>query len=879
MYDNEYPVRNFLIKLVLVIIFVLLLLWLFPISGFLGGNSQKGDGSAVENRIFGANLNEMKGAAISYFTDERLPQAEGSKVKITLKEMLDKKLLLPLSDHEGKSCNVDKSFVEVSKMKEEYQFKINLKCGKKEEYIITHMGCYTYCKSKLCEKNVAVEEAGSGKVHRPVVKDPITVQKTVVGGPACQLYVKKGTKLEEKWYGSNVEVGFLNKYTTIKGEKITDFGIATSSAPVYNGKTSHTVKADGITKVYGYVKDSRGKTAICNIVIKKDTEKPECEVGVIDGVQDKFGNYIGTVRTKLVKGADFQSGTKKYGITKSSKTTYNMKRTLDISKPGSHTVYGYVKDYAGHTRSCKTSFNIKKTEKPLASKPSCELKITQGTKGDNDWYRSPVRVEFKNKSSTNGAHIKNFGLGNEPTLNGKSYVVAQKDGYYNVKGYVEDSNGYIATCAISFKKDQTKPSCSLAVENGIYNNGGYYTSNVQVGYKNRSDNLSGIAVFGIGKNKNYNMDNSYFITTDGKHTVNGYIKDKAGNENICSINIDKKALSYEYKYYKKISQEYSEWTDWKTYEYDPAKPPKFGKSSTKQVENLGYKKITGYKEEKDKALYRYVPVDYKTSIEKSCDGFDIYRQYTTTHTETTGGTPGHWEVDEVVTTRQNYIVKTVTKTQKSYGVKQTIKNTTTTPTVSGRSGDWKFKGLVTLSYPPTNTLGYRYDFVGQDWSRCSGDCKTTPYSTWYKYERVSSGGTVSNKQDVSIATVTNKIVEEQVYEKSTSGTNELGKHVSTKIISSGSEASYIDRSSSTGPKRIIVKCKMVTKPTRLYINKKELAGFTKKRVPFEKRSYYYRVRTRKLIKPEYIDYKWSHYNDKRLLYLGYIMTNEKRIVG
>mgnify|MGYP006993386844 CR=1 FL=1 len=40
----------------------------------------------------------MKDAAESYFTLERLPQKEGDKITLTLKQMLDKKLLLPLTD-------------------------------------------------------------------------------------------------------------------------------------------------------------------------------------------------------------------------------------------------------------------------------------------------------------------------------------------------------------------------------------------------------------------------------------------------------------------------------------------------------------------------------------------------------------------------------------------------------------------------------------------------------------------------------------------------------------------------------------------------------------------------------------------------------------
>ena len=69
MYTDEeekrsFPIRTFLISLLLIIIFVLLLVWLLPMPNLKGLN----------NRIFNANVQEMKNAAIPYFTTDKLPQ-------------------------------------------------------------------------------------------------------------------------------------------------------------------------------------------------------------------------------------------------------------------------------------------------------------------------------------------------------------------------------------------------------------------------------------------------------------------------------------------------------------------------------------------------------------------------------------------------------------------------------------------------------------------------------------------------------------------------------------------------------------------------------------------------------------------------------------
>ena len=111
------PIRDFLLKLILIIIFVLLLLWLLParINSTLNNNSGNGnnggngsssektvDLSAITNRIFNANIQEMKQAGILYYTTERLPQTVGSESKLTLRQMLDMKLLLEKKKKNGK---------------------------------------------------------------------------------------------------------------------------------------------------------------------------------------------------------------------------------------------------------------------------------------------------------------------------------------------------------------------------------------------------------------------------------------------------------------------------------------------------------------------------------------------------------------------------------------------------------------------------------------------------------------------------------------------------------------------------------------------------------------------------------------------------------
>ena len=149
MYTEEKTVKRslikeFILKLILIIIFVLLLIWLVPWPNMDSLNPLK-------DQIFNANLQTMKEAGITYFTTERLPVEVGDKTTLTLQKMLDMKLLVPFTDKNGNSCDVKASYVSLEKKETEYLMKVNLKCGEEEDYILVHLGCYSYCTTDICE--------------------------------------------------------------------------------------------------------------------------------------------------------------------------------------------------------------------------------------------------------------------------------------------------------------------------------------------------------------------------------------------------------------------------------------------------------------------------------------------------------------------------------------------------------------------------------------------------------------------------------------------------------------------------------------------------------------------------------------------------------
>lgn len=214
MYTDEterrgFPFRDFLLKLILVIIFVLLLVWLLP--KFMTPSTTNMDLTPLTNQIFADNLKRMQDAATSYYTTERLPQNVGDKDTMTLRDMIAKKLVVPFVDKNGKACDVDGSYVTIEKLDNEYLMKVNLKCSDQEDYVLVHMGCYNYCDADICakkEEEVITTPTKPGIPNKPYNPTPDTplvcpitscsVNQTLINPGSSDCYCKDNYIPEEK---------------------------------------------------------------------------------------------------------------------------------------------------------------------------------------------------------------------------------------------------------------------------------------------------------------------------------------------------------------------------------------------------------------------------------------------------------------------------------------------------------------------------------------------------------------------------------------------------------------------------------------------------------------------------------------------------------
>ncbi|MBE6153122.1 MAG: hypothetical protein E7166_02690 [Firmicutes bacterium] len=212
MYEEEKKnsfIKDFIIKLLYMFLFLFLFMWLYP--------APKVDLSDVEVKVdktelqplfagvFNDNINSMKEAAKSYYTIDRLPSTNGKSSKMTLQEMLNKKIVAPFVDANGKSCNASASYVEVTRISAtEYTMKVNLECSDKTDYIMETIGCTSVCPGCVATpaSTTSTKTTTTNKVvSQPTVVRPSTNVTPTVSQPKTYIYTKEVTN--ETWELNN----------------------------------------------------------------------------------------------------------------------------------------------------------------------------------------------------------------------------------------------------------------------------------------------------------------------------------------------------------------------------------------------------------------------------------------------------------------------------------------------------------------------------------------------------------------------------------------------------------------------------------------------------------------------------------------------------
>ncbi len=181
MYTEEYerkifPIRNFLLKLMIVLAILFFVVFLLPML-FSSKQEEKAKVSQKDH-VFIENLETMKEAGISYFKENKLPDKTNASSTITLKQLIRKNLMTTPVDQNGKSCDVDDSYVKMTKKTDEYEMKVHLKCSKKEDDTILYLGSYDDCKDVICEKEDVRSSEHEEETASKVSENNVSEQST-----------------------------------------------------------------------------------------------------------------------------------------------------------------------------------------------------------------------------------------------------------------------------------------------------------------------------------------------------------------------------------------------------------------------------------------------------------------------------------------------------------------------------------------------------------------------------------------------------------------------------------------------------------------------------------------------------------------------------
>ncbi len=454
--------KDLFVKVLFLVAFFLILLWLYPNNNL----------TTFYDKVYNANVQTMKEAAKSYYTVERLPKS-GSSKRMTLDQMEDVKMILPFLDKDGKRCDVNDSYVEVTRLSsQEYALKVSLTCGKQSDYIIDTIGCYDVCEGGNCgnntikpndesssqndgnnqiddkENNISNPDKDNGSGDKDVDEDNQVGDKDLDGACTATEYEYKRSK-KEVTYGSCPN-GYIKNGKYCTKSMINEVMAATLVA----GKTRKIVTDAKVNPGKGY----------------KVYAEPTINTKYICGSEyDNAGTY--TVPTKCIKTSSaIAEAVRKDTYTCSSK----------YANPGSYTVY--TKCYGSDQ---KTDEAVKKTEYICGTNydnagtytvpTTCKKVITDEKKADaKTTYTCSTAYDNAGTYTTNTICYKNNRVNEAAKLTSQVKTYTCSTAYDNAGTYKVPT-----TCTKTTVETKTSPLISSTTTyecSSYYDNAGTYTA-------------------------------------------------------------------------------------------------------------------------------------------------------------------------------------------------------------------------------------------------------------------------------------------------------------------------------------------------------------------------------------------------------------------
>lgn len=191
---------SLLIKVIIIFVFALILIWL--ISKIVGKKEL--------SETFKSNLNNMEKVSVEYFKTVDLPQKKGEYLKITLGEMIEKKLIISEKDKTAKSCDSKNSFAKITRENKNYVVEVTLKCGKEEDTVTSK---FSFDDCKNCSKDNDKKDNNSNKENSSNSTENKNDENVTNNGKVTYYeYVKETTNYSKWMRGSKTGNNIENKY-------------------------------------------------------------------------------------------------------------------------------------------------------------------------------------------------------------------------------------------------------------------------------------------------------------------------------------------------------------------------------------------------------------------------------------------------------------------------------------------------------------------------------------------------------------------------------------------------------------------------------------------------------------------------------------------
>lgn len=521
--------KDLIIKAIFLVVFLLLLVWLFPKTPNM---------KPFYSNVFRENIKYMQDAAESYYTNEKLPKNIGDTAELTLQEMINKNIILPFVDKDGKECDTYSSYVQVKKNKNDYTLKVNLVCPTESDFVEKTLGCYTYCDN--CEEEVEYQFRKELTSNRTTYSCP---KGGSLNGTTCTIYNTNSYKATET---TSKGEEYCPKGGVLKDGKCYVEDIKVTAAKVSKGE-EYCPDGGSLSNGICYVNGSSYKASV-----SVTGGEYYCPSGTLTGnkcvVSGSYTSVPATIKSYTCPDGKTQSSPNCKVTSTTQKPSYKA-----TAKTGKTYLSGtYTKKPSGAT--CSTA-----TEYVCTSKNNCPGYVTVYTScyKNTTTYSCPkggnpngnMCVFASTTSTTTKTGTPNYSC-STGTPNGKYCIVRTED--------------------LVYPASKTEESKEKYCPRGGYLSNGRCITKESYTYKASKESDTKYCTTGDLRNGKCVVDNSYTYNaskTDGKLTITcpngGELKDKT-----CYLSqvastypataSTKKVTSYSYKWSKE--EEIAGWT-------------------------------------------------------------------------------------------------------------------------------------------------------------------------------------------------------------------------------------------------------------------------------------------------------------------------------